>query len=144
MNKILVTIGLCFFCLLQPALILAAPTESIGKIEVPVGTQAYNQESGQPIALVFFVSNLLKLSTVVAGIWTLVNFVLAGFKFLTSQGDPGTMTKVTTKITQSIFGIVLIAIAYTATAVIGLVLFGQADIFLNPQVTGPATITAPY
>lgn len=109
----------------------------VGQIAPPPGTTEYNTKAGQSIAIVFFISNLLKLATVVAGLWSLVNFILAGFKFLTGQGDPGAMSKVINKITMSVLGLILIIIAYTATAVIGLLLFGKADIFLNPQIPGP-------
>jgi len=124
---------------LTPLIIQAQVDTSFvtGKVEVPVGNAQFNQAAGSNIGLVFFISNILKLLTVVAGLFSLVNFTLAGFKFIGAQGDSGAMAKVQTKITQSIFGLILIVVAYTATGLVGLMLFGKADFFLNPQIPGP-------
>ncbi len=88
-----------------------------------------------------FVSNILQFATLAAGLWTLFNFVLAGYTYITSSGDSSAHGKVKDKITMSVLGIVIIVASYTAAGIIGLVFFGRADYILNPTISGPGPAT---
>ena len=84
-----------------------------------------------------FISNLLKLLTIVAGLWALINFLLAGLAFLTSSGDPKLVENAWKQIYMSILGLLVIVLAYALTALISYILFGDASIILHPKVYGP-------
>jgi len=117
----------------------AVNNDIFGEIKAPVGVEEYNTGSGAVAgfgALVFF-SNMIKVATVGAGIFVMVNFIMAGYIYITSAGDTGAHKKVSDKITMSIIGLVLIVSAYTIAGLIGLILFGDASYILSPTVQGP-------
>ena len=115
----------------------AAASNIFGRVSPPAGVAGYNAGSGGQIGLLFFISNLIRVATVVAGIWVLINFILAGYEYITSQGDTGAHNKVKDRVTMSIIGLVIIVSAYVIAALIGLIIFGDASYFLNPTIKGP-------
>lgn len=112
-----------------------------GTIDKPPGVDRFGSDGENGILI--FISNLLQLATVIAGLWVLLNFILAGFEYISSQGDSGAHAKVREKITNSVIGLVIIAVSYTLVAVIGLILFGDAAYFLNPTLIGAGTTPTP-
>ncbi len=132
MKKLLLLISLCLF---QPVRVFAQTAEEItGKIAVPPGTDVYTQKSGDDIALIFFLSNMIKLFTIGAGIYVVFNVILAAFHFINSNGDASAYEKSRIQITQSVIGLLIIVMAYTLTGVVGLIFFGDASIFLDPKI----------
>jgi hypothetical protein len=127
-------------------LIAQAPSlqDAIGTIDTPPGIEEQMAASGNSSAgvlettgnssaLLFFISNLLKIGTILAGVWVLFNVLLAGYDFISSQGKSDAYSKVKDKLTMSLVGLLLIIGAYTITAVLSLVLFGDAGYILNPE-----------
>lgn len=108
-----------------------------GTIDKPQGIDRFESGVEGEIGILTFFSSLLQVATVIAGLWVLLNFVLAGYEYITSQGDTGAHAKVRQKLTNSILGLVIIAISYTVVAIVGLILFGSASYFLNPQIVSP-------
>jgi hypothetical protein len=106
-----------------------------GTIEAPEGVAQYNTQAGGIGIMVFF-SNIIKLLTIVAGLWVFVNFLMAGWSIITSAGDSGATKKAYDKILMSVIGLVIIIGSYTLIALISLLLFGKADYILNPVLTG--------
>lgn len=115
------------------------PASSIfGKIEPPPGVNKYQtQVGGDNIGLILFLSNLVRLITIVAGIWTMFNFVLAGIAYISASGDAGKTEKAAKNITNSIIGLAIIAFSYTIAGLAGYLIFGDASYILNPQLVGP-------
>lgn len=118
---------------------LSAP-EIVGSFKIPEGVEKFDQASGGGIGLLVFISNIIQIFTVVAGLWVLFNFLFAGFLYITSD-DKGGATKVREKITQSVIGLVIIISAYTVVALLGLILFGNAGYFLQPVIPTPTPAT---
>lgn len=117
--------------------VAAAVDTGIGTINPPPGVDKWQvkaQSQGADIGLIYFMSNMIKLFSVVMGIWVLYNGILAGYLFLNSSGDSGTFEKARTQITQSAIGLLVIVMAYTLTGLVGLIFFGDAAIFLNPKI----------
>ena len=112
-------------------------TDIFGTVEAPPGVEQYTSSAGGGIGIIFFISNLIKLGTVIAGIWVLFNFLTAGFTFLSSGGDSSAYSKVSSKLTMSVIGLAIIVSAYAIAGVIGLIVFGRADYILSPEVVGP-------
>ena len=108
-----------------------------GTIDKPQGIDRFESGGEGEIGILTFFSSLLQVATVIAGLWVLFNFILAGYEYITSQGDSGAHAKVRQSLTNSVLGLVIIAISYTVVAVLGLILFGSASYFLNPQIVSP-------
>ena len=108
-----------------------------GQIEAPAGVAELNKQAGKAnsnIGLLIFVSNVIKVASVVAGVWVLFNFITAGFTYITATGDSGAYAKVGEKLALSVTGLLLIVAAYTIAGIIGLLIFGDATYIINPQI----------
>lgn len=108
-----------------------------GTIKPPPGVAKYQQQVGTgEIAIILFASNIIKLITVVAGIWSLFNLVMAGFKYITAANDVKAVETAWQSIYMSLIGLIIIVSSFTITAVISFILFGDATYVLNPKLTG--------
>ena len=109
-------------------------SDVFGTIDAPQGVSELNANSGNSanIGLITFMSRLIQIATIVAGVIVFVNFILAGFTFITSDGNANTNEKVKNQITMSVVGLVLIVISYTIIAALSLLLFGDAGFILSP------------
>lgn len=116
---------------------LAQADSIFGNISPPPGVGLYDTRAGGQIGLMYFISNAIKLATLVAGLWVLLNFVMAGYEFLKSSGDSAAYGKVAKRLTMSVVGLVIIIAAYAIVGVIGLLFFGDAGFILNPTIQGP-------
>jgi hypothetical protein len=79
------------------------------------------------------------LITVAAGLFMLLNLVVAGFEYISSGGNPESTSNAWRKMYMSLIGMAVIVGAYALAAVAGLLLFGEANAILSPQITGPGT-----
>ena len=119
----------------------SAGNDVFGTIDPPPGVAEYDQAAGGAgLGLVFFISNLLRIGSILAGLWVLLNFILAGYNLLSSGGDSGAYSKVTQRLTMSVVGIVVIVAAYTIVGIISWVLFHDPGFILNPTIKGPTDI----
>lgn len=130
-------------CVLSIAIVLflfpsKAFCQDFGTIEPPAGVAEYQSQvdaSSGEIGLILFLSNVIRLVTVVAGIWTMFNFIFAGWIYLTSAGDSSAGEKVSQKMTNSMIGLAIVALAYTLAGLAGYLIFGDASYILNPELT---------
>jgi|SRR5579859_6735659 len=129
--------------LLRSLLAVVDTTNVFGTVSPPPGVADFNAQAPklangeQGIGLLIFFSNIIKLATIVAGLWVLVNFITAGYIFITASGDSASANKVKDQLTYSVMGLVVIVLAYTLIALISYFLFGKADYILNPVISGP-------
>lgn len=84
-----------------------------------------------------FLSNAIILLTVIGGIWALFNLVMAGFALITADGDAKEMSKAGEKMTMTVVGLILMVGAPLIAALIGLFVFGDATMLLQPTILGP-------
>lgn len=136
MKKILLSLVLSF-TILCPNQVMAQEESVFGQIEAPAGVAELNAdpragESG--IGLLIFISNIIKIVSVVAGVWVLFNFITAGFTYITANGDKGAYSQIGEKLALSVTGLLLIVAAYTIAGIIGLLVFGDATYIINPQI----------
>lgn len=108
-----------------------------GTIEAPEAVQRYGLIGEAGAGPVGFISNIIILITIVAGIWSLLSILLAGFALITSDGDSKKVSEMSSKITNVFLGLLVMVAAPLLTAIIGLFLFGDAGYFLNPTIFGP-------
>ncbi len=127
-------------CRYQPGALTPTGAECgsaiIGGVEPPTAIAAINTESGKEIGLVFFASRALNFANIVAGILVMINFVVAGFSYVTSAGNSGNMVKINEKLMWSFIGILMIIGSYTLAAIFGLVFYGDPTFIITPVLTG--------
>jgi hypothetical protein len=68
------------------------------------------------------ISGIIGIMTVVAGIWFIFNFLIAGIEWLSSGGDKNKLASAQGKITQSVVGLVIIIAAIFFIQLIGTLL----------------------
>ena len=103
-----------------------------GAISTPI---KYGSVANQ--GLIAFLSNILRLVFVVAGIYAFINFIIAGFQYMGAGGDSKALTAAWGRIWQSLVGLVIIAGSFALASLFGYVLFGDAGFILNPKIYGP-------
>jgi len=113
-----------------------------GTVSPPPGVEQFNIATGagvEGIGILVFISVLIRLATVVAGLYVLFNFFTAGFEYITA-GDGKANQKVKDKLTSSVLGLVIIVASYVIIGVAGTVFFGRGDYFIRPTICGPTQI----
>lgn len=137
-NRIFLSLGLFLASVkianAAPSPAPAAGSSVFGSIKPPQGVDKYGDlQSG---GLLQFASNGIRLATTVAGVWVMLNFILAGWKYITSSGDSKAHTEASHMMTNSVIGLAIIVGSYTLAAIVGLVFFGDATFILNPKLQG--------
>ena len=109
----------------------------VGEITNPILGSSYGNvnESGKGLPLFF--TNVIRLMFVVAGIIAFFNFILAGFGYMQSAGDPKKLSEAWDKIWQSLLGLVIIAASFILAGLFGYLIFGDPLFMLRPRVYGP-------
>jgi hypothetical protein len=109
---------------IQKWLNIACPGGSCG------GTQ-------QVPGLLLFANALLKLIITLAGLFAFLNIIIAGYQFMSAGGDPKKISEATSKIWQSLMGLLLVAGSFVLAVIFGWLLFGDATAILMPKIYGP-------
>ncbi len=111
----------------------AGADDIVGTIENPLaGSYGGFTEGFTP-----FLSNILRLVFMVAGIYAFVNLILAGFGYMSAGGDAKAMQKALDKIWQTFLGLAIIAGSFVLAALMGQILFNNPMYILNPMIYGP-------
>lgn len=108
-------------------------SDIFGEVNAPPGVSSYPSSGGLSV----FVGNILKILIVIAGIYTLFNFVFAGYMFLSAGDDPKKIQNAWAKIYQSAIGLAVAASAFVLAGVIGQLIFGSPNALLQIRVFGP-------
>jgi hypothetical protein len=143
MKKLFLSLLIFAAFFIFPSLVLAqVPADVFGEINAPQGVEQLNTQANG-IGVLLFISNMIKLATVIAGIIVFFNLIRAGYTYINSQGNSKANEEVKNIVTYSILGLILIVAAYTIMAVISVVLFGDAGYILNPTLVQPGAASAP-
>lgn len=110
------------------------PTSITGNVEPPQGVAEYNAAGG--IGILRFGSQIIFILNIIAGLFAMYNFLIAGLTYITTAGDSGAHNKVKDKLTYTFVGLALIVSTYTVGGLIGLIFYGDAGFLLNPQLQG--------
>ncbi len=115
--------------------LLSGGIDPFGKISAPEGVSRFagGTEDGLPI----LIQNLFRLMIVGAGLYAVLNFILAGYDFLGAGDDPQKVQMAWQRIYNSIIGLVVAAGAFAIAAIIGMVLYGQASGLLQFKIFTP-------
>jgi hypothetical protein len=95
---------------------------------------SFNNAGGGMVGLL---NNVLRLVFVVAGIFSLFNFIMAGFLYMNAAGDTKKLEQAWAKIWLTLVGLVIIVGSFVMAAIIGALFFGNAMFILDPQITTP-------
>lgn len=113
---------------------MSSVTDIVGTVDNPLPPAYQGIASG---GLILFLTNILRLVFVVAGLFAFINLILAGFQFMSAGGDSKQVEKAWGKIWQSLLGLILVVGSFALAALFGYLLFGRADYILSPQIFGP-------
>jgi hypothetical protein len=102
-----------------------------GNVNPPPGVSEYSD------GLTLFISNIVKLLIVGAGIYALFNLVTAGYAFMSAGGDPKKIADASAKIWQTLVGLLVAAGAVVLAAIFGRLIFGNANALLQITIYGP-------
>jgi hypothetical protein len=80
---------------------------------------------------------IMQAMIVIAGIYALINFILAGYGFMSAGGDPGKVANAWAKIWQTLIGLLVAAGAFVIAAIIGWLIFGDPGFIINPTIPTP-------
>lgn len=112
--------------------VYAAVTPIFGTVAPPIS--GYDTGVG---GLVVFATNLMRLAFLGAGLWAFLNFLLAGYSFLSASGDPKKVSAAWEKIWLSLVGLIVIVGSFVLAAIIGFLVFGDPLFILKPRIYGP-------
>lgn len=87
--------------------------------------------------LLSFLNNVIALIMVIAGIWTVFNFISAGYLYLNSNNEPQKITAAGSKILQSVIGLAIVAAAFTIAGILGYVLYQDSSALLKFELFSP-------
>ena len=99
--------------------------------------QAEKFSSGTLQGPPLFLNNIIKLLIVGAGIFALINLVLAGYGFMSAGDDPKKVAGAWAKIWQTLMGLAFAAGAFVLAAIFGQLLFGDYNALLQLRIFGP-------
>lgn len=84
--------------------------------------------------LFLFISNLFKLAGLIGGLYMILQFIMAGYDYMSANGDAKKIEAAGTKIWQSILGMVIIASAFILAGVVERI---TGIPILTPKIYGP-------
>jgi hypothetical protein len=113
-----------------------AATDIVGTITNPMPT-AYKSLTGPNGGLILFLTNILRLVFVVAGIYAFINFIIAGFQYMTAAGDTKALNAAWSRIWNSLLGLILVVGSFALAALFSQLIFGDASFILSPKLYGP-------
>lgn len=84
-----------------------------------------------------FLNNVLRLIFVIAGLYGLLNLIIAGLGFMSAGGDPKAIENAWNRIWQSLIGLIIVVASFLLAAILGYLIFGSPTAILVPQIYGP-------
>lgn len=113
------------------------PFFQFGSIADPWATINPGAYPDSPSALVTLLSNILKTASALAGVYVLINFIMAGYDFFGANGNPEKISGAWAKIWQSVLGLVVILGAFILAGVVGYIIYGDPTEIISPSIYGP-------
>lgn len=105
-----------------------AASDIVGPIDVPAGVPSAVSGTTDVISAV------VRFIVVIAGVFSLWQFLTGGLSFITSGGDKGKLTEAQNKIQMSLVGLVIIAASFIIIAIVSKILFGSFTAILAPKL----------
>ena len=114
-----------------------ASDDPIGQISPFVDTPGLeiSGETAKLTGIIALLNIVLRLIFIFAGIWALLNIIIAGISFISAGGDAKKVASAWARIWQSLLGLVIIVSSFLLAAVIGILLFGDPTAILAPKLS---------
>jgi len=80
------------------------------------------------------IQKIIWLLIIGAGIYALINLILAGYAFMSAGDDAKKVAGAWAKIWQTLMGLAFAAGAFVLAAIFGQLIFGKWDFILNPSI----------
>jgi len=110
-------------------------TQVFGPVQKPPGLAKYKDvASGGLVDLLNIVFNTL---VIIAGLYVLIQLILAGYGFISAGGDSKSVEAAWGKIWQSLVGLLIVAGSFALAALLGWLFFGDANAILRPKIFTP-------
>lgn len=105
--------------------------------EIIMGPEkGYSGEIGENFGLLVLLNNILRLVFLAAGLFALIQLIMAGYGFMTSAGDPKGISSAWGKIWSTLLGLVIIVGSFVLAAIAGQLFFGDPMAILQPKLYG--------
>lgn len=108
-----------------------------GPIILPEQLQNKYPGGVQGGAIGTFLNIIIKSLIVIAGVYALINLILAGYAFMSAGDDPKKMAGAWAKIYQTLLGLAFTAGAFVLAAIFGQLIFGDPTFILKPTLPTP-------
>lgn len=113
--------------------LIAQANSIIGEVDPPPGVRNIGGGlEGIPI----FINMILKLLITGAGIFAVINLVMAGYAFMSAGDDPKKVAGAWAKIWQTMLGLAFAAGAFVLAAIFGKILFNDYNALLQFRIFG--------
>ncbi len=117
--------------------IYAQASGVVGNITNPLLPEVYKTPFGENVGIILLFSNILSLVFVAAGIYALVNLIVAGFMYMQAGGDSKILAAAWARIWQSLLGLVIIVGSFALATLFSYIIFGDPSFILKPRIYGP-------
>lgn len=108
-----------------------------GKISLPEQIQSKYPGGVEGGAIGILLNIVFKSLIVIAGVYAVLNLVIAGYGFMSAGDDPKKIADAWAKIWQTLLGLVFAAGAFVLAAIFGQLIFGDPTFLLNPSLPTP-------
>ena len=126
-----------FLILITLSLFLYSTSSVEASIFGPIDTPpASNFATLENNGLTLFITRLVQLFFVLSGLYIMINIILAGYKYLTADGNAQALQQANAQIYNSFIGGIIIASSLLITAIISWIIFGDPTFILNPRIFG--------
>lgn len=112
----------------------------IGPINNPLDTVSPNGYGNVNTGLPQFITNIVTVIFVGAGLYAFFNLMFAGFTYITAYGDAKKLQAAVASINMSLLGLIIMVAAAAITGIVSFILFGSATAILSPEIIGPGSI----
>ena len=89
--------------------------------------------------LIVIANLFIKITFLIAGLFSLWKFIEAGFVFINSEGDPQKVAQARDKIMMTFVGLLVMVASFALAGIVGALFFGSASAIINPSLTGVGT-----
>lgn len=87
--------------------------------------------------LTAFIGRIIQLVLVIGGLYVLFQVMLAGYNYISANGDPKSISMAWARIWQAFLGIIIMAAAILLTSIVSWFVFGTPEFILNPNIPTP-------
>lgn len=78
--------------------------------------------------------SVIRLLIAIAGVYAIINFILAGYSFMGAGGDPKRVADAWAKIWQTLLGLIVVFATIVIGRIVSQIVFSNPDTIFNPTI----------